>query len=320
MAIAQEKDPEVLDKAIILTDLKTVKMVIDNGAFIRPSHMEIAISRGKIDVVKLLLKKVPDLIYAKNEYHETPLHVAARSGQMDIAHLLINSGSDVNAEARKGETPLHRAAQEGKSHVASLLLKKGANINARDKKGETPLHYSIRRRKAHMASFLLEKGADMNAKNKKGISPAQLILHNVYDTSLFCESLFRYFNDEGFFCEISPQNKKVNCYNDNNYDPYTYTPKAGFFSFLNEFLTKSTFSESEDFSKIKNACETHNKVICKNTTSARKEVYCDNGKSYSPISPQSVHSRKRFEGKESGVESQNQNEEEEESPSSGILP
>ena len=322
MAIAQEEDPEVLDKAIILTGLKTVKMVIDNGAFISSRHMVIAISRGKIDVVKLLLKKVPDLIYAKNEYGETSLHVAARFGHVDIAHLLINLGSDVNAKTRKGKTPLHYAAQEGKSHVASLLLEKSADINARDKKGKTPLHYTLHRDRPHTTNLFLKKGADINAKDKKGISPAQLMLHNVSNISLFCESLFHYSNDKEFFCETSPENEKtINCGNSS----LLYTSKITFFPFLDEFLTRATFFESEDFRKIKNACATHDKVICRTAMdSGGKEIYCQNGKTYSLISPQSIYNRKRFEGKESGVESQNQNEEEEEeeeeSPSSGVLP
>ena len=177
LALAQQKDPEVLDKAIIFTDLKTVKHVIDNGAFISTRHMAIAISRGKTDVVKLFLEKVPSLIYVKDEYKRTPLHMAAADGYIDIASLLISFGAD---------------------------------LNAKDKKGQSPLYYAIKKKKPDVANLLIEKGSDVNAKDNEGRSPAQFILE-LTDISLFCNALFDYSNDKEFFCEISPEDKEINC-------------------------------------------------------------------------------------------------------------
>lgn len=44
---------------------------------------------------------------------ETPLHMAARNGSVQVAHLLVSHGSDVNARNLDDLTPLVLAAQEG---------------------------------------------------------------------------------------------------------------------------------------------------------------------------------------------------------------
>ena len=45
---------------------------------------------------------------------ETPLHMAARSGNVQVAQLLVSHGADVNALNLDDLTPLVIAAQEGK--------------------------------------------------------------------------------------------------------------------------------------------------------------------------------------------------------------
>ena len=71
----------------------------------------------------------------------TPIHQAARAGNIQQIQALVSSGSNVNAENRWGETPLHKAAEEGHKDVVELLITKGSNINAKtSRRGETPLH------------------------------------------------------------------------------------------------------------------------------------------------------------------------------------
>ena len=48
----------------------------------------------------------------KNNHGETPLHIAAREGHIDIAELLINKGADVNAKNNYGKTPFDYAKNE----------------------------------------------------------------------------------------------------------------------------------------------------------------------------------------------------------------
>ena len=48
----------------------------------------------------------------KNNHGETPLHIAAREGHIDIAELLINKGADINAKNNYGKTPFDCAKNE----------------------------------------------------------------------------------------------------------------------------------------------------------------------------------------------------------------
>ena len=54
--------------------------------------------------------------------------------------LLIEHGTDINAQAKDGLTPLHNATSNKQMKTIRLLLDHGADIDAEDKEGSTPLH------------------------------------------------------------------------------------------------------------------------------------------------------------------------------------
>lgn len=64
---------------------------------------------------------------AKNGH--TPLHIAARKNQMDIANTLLEYGAKPNAESKAGFTPLHLSAQEGHTDMTALLIEHNADSN-----------------------------------------------------------------------------------------------------------------------------------------------------------------------------------------------
>ena len=70
---------------------------------------------------------------------ETPLHVAATAGQVDIARLLLDRGAHVNAKDQDGDTPLHQAVKEKRRAVAQLLLERGADVDTRNHEEWTAL-------------------------------------------------------------------------------------------------------------------------------------------------------------------------------------
>lgn len=75
----------------------------------------------------LSLIPFPCFLLLQNGY--TPLHIAAKKNQMDIATTLLQYGAETNILTKQGVTPLHLASQEGHSDMAALLLEKGAHIN-----------------------------------------------------------------------------------------------------------------------------------------------------------------------------------------------
>lgn len=48
-----------------------------------------------------------------------PLHLAAWSGKVEVARLLVESGAEVDACSENGDTPLILACQHGNSDVVS---------------------------------------------------------------------------------------------------------------------------------------------------------------------------------------------------------
>lgn len=59
---------------------------------------------------------------------ETPLHFAARAGNVEAMGILLDNGAKVDAASIINETPLHSAAWKGNLEAVKLLVSKGANV------------------------------------------------------------------------------------------------------------------------------------------------------------------------------------------------
>ena len=116
---------------------------------------------GNIPIAEFLLSLGADPNGAGGH---TPLYEVANNSYADTAgdmvRLLVRAGAPVSkSEGVQRVTPLHMAARRGNVMVAEALLDCGAEINPRDKRGDTPLQRAINCRKKEVADLLRTRGA-----------------------------------------------------------------------------------------------------------------------------------------------------------------
>lgn len=96
------------------------------------------------------------------------LHVTVKLGNDAALQYLLNSGAWIeDTRCRKGpvenETALIVAAKTGNMVAADILLSRGANLEARNYDDQTPLHAAIAHAKLDMVRLLLGRGADVSS-------------------------------------------------------------------------------------------------------------------------------------------------------------
>ena len=73
----------------------------------------------------------------------TGLHAAALSGHASTVRLLLEHGSDIDAQDLLMHTPLFRACEMGHTDVVQALIDGGAQVEVIDQDGRSPLHWSV---------------------------------------------------------------------------------------------------------------------------------------------------------------------------------
>ena len=95
-------------------------------------------------------------ISCRNGRGESPLHLAAITGNAETAEILINYGADIDAENDSGERPVHYAARFGKTFVARALLQYGCTLSA-DARGLTPELVALKHGHTGIVSIFRER-------------------------------------------------------------------------------------------------------------------------------------------------------------------
>lgn len=75
----------------------------------------------------------------------TALHVAARDGNVERVQEIVEGRNgqvkvSINTQNAIGQTPIHLAAKWGRLNVIKFLIEAGADLEITDRKGRTPLH------------------------------------------------------------------------------------------------------------------------------------------------------------------------------------
>lgn len=99
------------------------------------------VSNGNKEVIKNMLSD--GLNINKIEGSTTPLHIAVKSGNMEMIEFLIENGADPSIVNAKNNTPLHMAANEGNITAFKTLLNKNVDLKIKGNFNLTPLEMAV---------------------------------------------------------------------------------------------------------------------------------------------------------------------------------
>lgn len=180
-----------------------------------------AARKGDTKKVQALLASDPKLVSDRDGDGNTPLHIAAKYGQLEAAQALVAAGADVNlknteapflpgdlwdvvgssnhkdpvtllqvhgvnaADNKNGYTPLDMAAfSVHYMPMVKFLIDKGADVNAKSAAGACPLFWAVLRQQRDEVQYLVDHGADVNAADAYGDTILDMVLHLQYTTML----------------------------------------------------------------------------------------------------------------------------------------
>ncbi|MCE5316168.1 MAG: ankyrin repeat domain-containing protein [Parachlamydia sp.] len=150
-------------------DVPTMKKLLRSGIF-----SSLYVKGDDAAGIKAFLQATGD-INSTDLMGSTPLHMAARRGNLDAIRILIEAGADVHKPNQYGQTALFYA---GESQTSEVLIQNGSDVNTVDRDNGTPLHIAARRGYYDAFDALVTHGADINQVDNDGKTPFDIAFSN----------------------------------------------------------------------------------------------------------------------------------------------
>jgi len=125
------------------------------------SALHLAAEHGYLEICDALLAHKA-FINSKSRVGRTALHLAAMNGYTHLVRFLVQDhGAAIDVLTLRKQTPLHLAAGAGQLEVCKLLLELGANIDATDDQGQKPIHAAAMNNFAEVVQLFLQRQASL---------------------------------------------------------------------------------------------------------------------------------------------------------------
>ncbi|KAK2154835.1 hypothetical protein LSH36_256g05003 [Paralvinella palmiformis] len=96
----------------------------------------------------------------------TPLHLAASEGHLNVVTTLLESSADANAANHVNATPLHLASGCGHMTCVQELVRRGANPRTMDDAGNFPINHAVVNNKPTVVLFFLQQNCFPGARSR----------------------------------------------------------------------------------------------------------------------------------------------------------
>jgi ankyrin repeat protein len=124
-------------------------------------------SAAKTNDIPALMRLIRNSdVNAKDARGYSPLMLAAYSGSIEAAKLLLQVGADPDTAEFAGNSALMGAAFKGNVYMVDLLLAKGANPAARNKAGMTALDFAVMFGRTAVQEKLLAQQAGLKIRGR----------------------------------------------------------------------------------------------------------------------------------------------------------
>ncbi|XP_073066609.1 ankyrin repeat-containing protein At5g02620-like [Primulina eburnea] len=144
---------DLVKELITYYDVGSASIKAKNGY----DAFHIAAKVGGLEVLKVLIDAIPQLLATVDQSNATPLHTAAAQGHLEVVQFLLDRNSSLATISRNnGKTALHSSARNGHLEVVKAILGKEKGIATWvDKKGQTALHMAVKGSNANVVDELI---------------------------------------------------------------------------------------------------------------------------------------------------------------------
>ncbi|XXG97047.1 hypothetical protein Hte_003341 [Hypoxylon texense] len=118
-------------------------------------------SKDALECLKLLCSRTP--VYDVNKQRRSRLHYIQQTTPVSVVQPLLEDRALLNGRDRHGYTPLAVAVRKGNIDVAEYLVKQGAKVNVLSPTFGSILHLAVAGGFADLVMLLVESGADCKA-------------------------------------------------------------------------------------------------------------------------------------------------------------
>ena len=173
------EDKNVFDISIIKNDIPIIKLLYEQiekennynekknyMKYIQNNFFNIAVNNNQIYPIIFFYEKLKNFYNNKERILDSqevknekmaPLHYACKNKNIKIMNLLIDLGSDINIQDKKGYTPLHYAVINNDERMVKHLLMRGANKFIKDENNLTPYNLSFFLGDTNLSKILCHK-------------------------------------------------------------------------------------------------------------------------------------------------------------------